>query len=83
MNATVELIFCSADELPPDQRSDYLDEACEGQPELRREVDALLAAAQSAETFFDEFCDRIGVAQDVAPPVPDQIGPYRVDRLIG
>lgn len=83
MDATVELIFCSADELPPDERSDYLDEACEGQPELRQEVDALLAAAQSAETFFDEFCGRIGVVQDAAAPVPDQIGPYRVDRLIG
>lgn len=83
MDPTVELIFCSADELPVDQRSGYLDEACEGQPQLRKEVDAMLAAAQSAETFFDEFCDRIGVGPDASAPVPDQIGPYRVDRLVG
>lgn len=44
-------VFFTATDLPPNQQSRFLDEACLENPELRREVDSLLAAdrAQSGD----------------------------------
>jgi protein kinase-like protein/AAA ATPase-like protein len=79
-------------ELAPDQRSSYLDRVCHDNPELRREVDSLLAAHASADKAFD---------QTIAQPVPahsftseattneptvspgDHLGHYEVLAFIG
>ena len=44
-------IFSKASQLSADERAAYLDRACDGDPELRREVDSLLA--------FDERADEL------------------------
>ena len=51
---TEQTIFLSALDLPPDQRSTYLDSACAGNAALRREVEALLAAHAKSGLFLDE-----------------------------
>jgi serine/threonine-protein kinase len=62
----------------PDQRAAVLDRAC-GDPELRREVESLLAADEEAGDFLE-----------LTAPPPDatggddaRIGPYRRGRLLG
>jgi non-specific serine/threonine protein kinase/serine/threonine-protein kinase len=40
--AQIEDIFHAALELPVHERSDFLNTSCAGDPELRREVEALL-----------------------------------------
>jgi serine/threonine-protein kinase len=42
-----EELFLEATELEPDKRQIFLDQACEGDAALRREVDALLAHDQA------------------------------------
>src|SRR5579871_4258118 len=39
----VQSLFDQAVQLPPEQRPAFLEDACNGEPELRAEVDSLLA----------------------------------------
>jgi hypothetical protein len=49
----LEAIFHAARDLPdPDQQEIYIREACQGDPELRTKVEALLRAAAEAEVAF-------------------------------
>ena len=49
----VRTILEDALELPPNKRSHYLEKACAGDPELREEVDSLLAYREAAESFLE------------------------------
>ena len=44
-------VFTEALRLPPEERDRYLDEACKGDNELRRRVEALLQAYEHAGDF--------------------------------
>ncbi len=46
-------IFEQALDLPDDERSQYLDDACEGDRELRDEVEAMLIADEESEDFIE------------------------------
>jgi WD40 repeat protein len=50
----VEAIFFAALEKDEGQRAAYLDEACAGQPELRRQVERLLAAHPRVGSFLEK-----------------------------
>ena len=39
----MKAVFAQAADLPPDERGAFLDAACRGEPELRAEVEELLA----------------------------------------
>jgi serine/threonine protein kinase/tetratricopeptide (TPR) repeat protein len=54
------------------QRDAFVAEACQGDAELRREVESLLHAAQSAEGFMDQ--PPMAVASDVLNLVPSTSG---------
>jgi len=45
----IDELFHAAAECPPHERAAFLDEACGGDEELRREVESLLAADSAAE----------------------------------
>src|SRR6266581_4135030 len=45
-------VFTQALRLPPEERDRYLDEACKGDAELRRRVEALLLAYEHAGNFL-------------------------------
>ena len=46
-------IFHAAMALPPTERAVYLDQACEGNPSLRRHVESLLKSAEETGNFVD------------------------------
>ncbi|MBM3725040.1 MAG: tetratricopeptide repeat protein [Acidobacteria bacterium] len=65
----VQQTFAAAVDLPPESLDAYLAGACAGRPELRTEVESLLAAHRRAGAFME--------------PVPDVVGPYRLIAEIG
>jgi serine/threonine protein kinase/WD40 repeat protein len=82
-------IFCAAlDRDSPPERAAYLDQACQGKPELRQRVEALLQAHAQASDFLQEptlnHALRAGLA---GPPAADRpgtvIGQYKLMELIG
>ena len=80
-------ILQDALDVPEDERAAYLDRTCQGDPNLRREVDSLLAALERAGTFLEEPALVEG-AQVVherldAHVAGRRIAGYVVERVIG
>ena len=72
-------IFHSARELPPDERDAFLTSACDGDGQLRREIDALLESDHAAADFIAD-----PPAQLVADAFGDDSpGPAEAGRMIG
>jgi len=71
----------------PEDRAAYLDESCVGDPELRRELDELLALNDDAAEFFDQLSGEIAGAAPLelesAAHTGLRIGPYRTLAAIG
>jgi serine/threonine protein kinase/Tfp pilus assembly protein PilF len=77
----IDALFDEALGLPPEQRSGFLDQACGDDRELRKAVERLIAADESANTFLER------------PPLVlldggeeagegSRFGPYRIERLL-
>ena len=90
--AQAEQIFADALERAADTRAAYLDRLCAGDDELRAEVDAMLEAAARADSYFDRFPERLGIASflDAEAPqagavgeVNQQFGHYRLIECLG
>lgn len=79
----IEAIFDEALDRPASERSHFLASACTGDPELRAEVEALLAAHERAEGILE--ADAIGAAASIIPngSVHESIGPYRIVDELG
>jgi serine/threonine protein kinase/tetratricopeptide (TPR) repeat protein len=86
--ARIKHVFAAAIERPPDERHAYLDDACAGDEELRREVESLL------RTRSDERVRTAGAALDLTSGAEGRldagmeqpgstIGPYTLERQIG
>ena len=60
---TIEKIFLAALNQEPDKLSAFLDNACEGDAALQREVEALLASDQRAGRFIET--SSVGLATKV------------------
>src|SRR5262245_28058975 len=77
--ADIKDIFAQAIEVPPAQRAAFLDEACAGDPQLRANVDELIAAHEGAGIFFAGPTIDSPNRADPPPPAPVQpprrIGP--------
>jgi hypothetical protein len=80
-----ELLLTAAD-LPESERKAYLDEACGDDPELRCEVESILA--RGAEP--DKLLKTVDVTRELATssepdpaPIPDQIAGYRILGKLG
>ncbi len=73
-------------ELEASGRAAFLDQACAGDEELRRKIDALLAAHEQAESFI-ETPAFAGIAQSLADEarsmVGRQLGHYQILALVG
>ena len=71
-------------DLPPDRRPALLDTLCAGEPELRAEVESFLSAESAAGPFYEALAlGPLGHGEDRDPHVGSQLGPYRIERLIG
>ncbi len=76
-------------EMPATERAAFLDRACGGDPELRAEVEELLAADEKAGDFLatpaGDYADVL--LEETAPRATRlegrQLGPYHVERRIG
>jgi non-specific serine/threonine protein kinase/serine/threonine-protein kinase len=92
--ARVRALFDEAAELPSGERRAFLDAACPGDPDLRAEVEGLLALdpgtpdGRTEETFLKSPLLRppeppINPAGPAAATLPQRIGRYRILRLLG
>lgn len=72
-------LFTAALEQAPEQRSDWLDQACEGDQSLRAEVDQLLAADQLSSGFLEG--PRPGAPK--ADRRGERIGAFELIEVIG
>jgi serine/threonine protein kinase/Tol biopolymer transport system component len=82
----VDKILQSALERAPTERGAYLDAACKGDEQLRREVLTLLGSHESADSFMrtpaiESFGEDAGSVQKLK--AGDSIGQYRIKRPIG
>src|SRR4051812_39646960 len=82
----IEQIFEAAVEHSGGQRSEFLDTACGGDCDLRREVEALLAFDSRDEAYFHPTvrgtADML-VRRETESLVGQRLGPYRVTSVIG
>jgi Tol biopolymer transport system component len=82
----IDKLLGEALELEVSRRAAFLDQACAGDEELRRKIDALLAAHEHAESFI-EAPAFAGIAQSLADEarsmVGRQLGHYQVLALVG
>src|SRR5712664_2004629 len=80
-------VFTQALGLPPEGRDRYLDEACKGDIEFRRRVEALLQAYEQAGDFLGRSAaERPPKAAQAFPTVEkpgDRIGHYKLLQQIG
>src|SRR5947207_1098905 len=80
-------VFTEALRLPPEERVRYLDEACKGDNELRRRVEALLQAYEQAGDFLGRpVAGRPARAAQAFPAGEkpgDRIGHYKLLQQIG
>src|SRR5262245_3080934 len=82
-----EIFIAALQKNDPAQRQVYLDQACSGQPDLRKQVEDLLGLYQGAGSFLEK-----PAAESAAPATLDhpsleypgsQIGPYQLMEQIG
>jgi serine/threonine protein kinase/WD40 repeat protein len=82
-------ILNTALELPPERRLAYLNEACAGEPALRRKVEALLDAHDEADDFLDSPAPGVDSRRGETAALPatsitgERIGRYKLLQQIG
>lgn len=82
-------LFARARRLPPGDRTGFLNESCDGDAELRREVESLLVEHDEDAAFLEpqQLQRKLGAAPldtgGVSPEPPRAIGPFRIIRVIG
>ncbi|MGH9846030.1 MAG: protein kinase domain-containing protein, partial [Blastocatellia bacterium] len=83
----IEQIYDAALERDASQRGAFLDQACEGDEKLRREVASLLASDEQAGSFLaapaTEVMARSIAAEPVSSPIGRRISHYQVLSLLG
>jgi serine/threonine protein kinase/Tol biopolymer transport system component len=83
----VERLYHAALERASDERAAFLDEACVGDQDLRREVESLLAYDESAQRFIttppDALAAELLFAEQPPSPVGGSLGHYRLLALLG
>ena len=82
----IEEAVCAAVELPPADRSAWLDKFCDGDGELRAEIDSLLSAAVEAENFLEHSAAPYAASlleEEYSQPALAKIGQYRIVKEIG
>jgi tetratricopeptide (TPR) repeat protein len=80
----VREIFFAAADLPAGQQHGFLETACAGDPDLRREVDSLLVADRTDSQDID-LALRAAAQKLIGadPVIGGRFGPWRVSREIG
>ncbi len=79
----VKSVLATVLETKPDQRPATLDRLCNGDDDLRREVESLLALERRADAELDTAAAPGALLRGAVEPAPERIGPYRILREIG
>jgi hypothetical protein len=83
----IEQLYHAALELRLAEREAFLDEACAGDDELRREVLSLIAAHNLAETFIsappEDVVAALVAERQSGSMIGRTLGHYRLDSLLG
>ena len=79
----IKFVFEQADAAPLQERAPLLDRLCAGDPELRREVEQLLAADNPATFVLGAIGEAAATMAPGAPIEQDRFGNYRIVRRIG
>ena len=90
-NRSEEALFQKCIELPPDRRIAFLEESCQGDPELKDSVLNLLKSYESTDSFMDHVPDNetARVSEHLKRIAPtdespgDHIGRYQLLELLG
>src|SRR4030095_14383101 len=81
-----ELFHCAL-ERQPAQRAAFLDQACAGDQELRKEVESLIGSNENSDSFIDAsgFGAAVQLLDDASPvlSVGQRIGHYKILSLLG
>jgi eukaryotic-like serine/threonine-protein kinase len=86
----VKDLFLAALELRPGDRAPFLETECNGESELRAEVESLLASSDDATDFLERPAELLALAE-MGPELPkpedalagSRVGPYRIESAIG
>jgi eukaryotic-like serine/threonine-protein kinase len=82
----IDRIFKQAVDRPPEERSQFLDQACADDPTLREEVEALIASSDRAESFLESPHNAVSSSVLFPKPGPwlgKALGPYELKKLLG
>src|SRR5262245_3601498 len=83
----IEQLYHAALERAPDQRDAFLDAACDGDQDLRQEVESLLAYDEQAQGFITAPPDAVAAdllaAKNRPSPVGSSLGHYQILSLLG
>lgn len=83
----IQELFHGASEVPKERRAAYLEQACGGDEELRREVTSMLDADTRGSSILDGNVAQLAheVLEDGRhdASAPRQFGPYRLLRVLG
>ena len=81
----IDQVLDAALELPPDKRAVFLDQACIGDEELRKELDALLASDSGTNSFLEKPALEIAAQAlvDKKDSMSGTIGHYKIISRVG
>ena len=84
----IKAVFAEACELPAEQVPAFLDRVCEGDAEMRREMEALLAARSGKQVATGGAARELAAASTMRSAIITEgagtiIGPYKLLQLIG
>ena len=79
---TVKEILNEALDLSADEIGPFLEESCDGDAELRREVDSLLEGREEAAEFIEKPVVRLSYPEPPAEPAGTRFGAYEVREVL-
>jgi eukaryotic-like serine/threonine-protein kinase len=79
----IEGLYHAASEREPSQRGAFLDEACQGDQELRGEVESLLAQESSLGALLEGPVWEVAAISSAFLAAGTQLGPYQIFAAIG
>jgi len=86
-NQLIDRIFQAALARPRTERAAFLDQACANDPDLRGEIESLLASDERAVDFIEspalEIAPELVVSDRSSIVASKMIGPYRLEGLLG
>ncbi len=85
----IQGLFDKAIDVAPDERSDFLDQECGADLDLRDEVESLLSHHDRdverplTQKVADQLLDAMGLSASSMGKIPDRLGPYEIIEKIG